>query len=94
MSEFKVLAENLKIISDETILSILAFLAQHEKATLIEIVNFVGISPSTLKEKYLDVLCKKGIVQKYYLRNETEEYAINKQTMDETFGLMRVIIKS
>ena len=94
MSEFKILAENLKIISDENILSILAFLARHEKATLLEIVSFVGISPSTLKEKYMDVLCDKGIVQKYYLRNETEEYAINKKTMDETFGLMKVIINS
>ena len=58
MSEFKILAENLRSIADENILTILAYIAQHhnESVTLVDIVGFVGLSPSTLQEKYLEPL--------------------------------------
>jgi len=96
MSEFKNLAENLKLIADENVLSILAYIAQNqnENVSLVDIVGFVGISPSTLQEKYLDPLCKDGILQKYYLRDETSTYAINKTNMDETFRILKLILKS
>ena len=96
MSEFKILADNLITIADETILTILAFIAQHksEKVTLLDIVGFVGISPTTLQEKYLEPLCKDGYLQKYYLRDETSTYAINKGKMDESFGILKQILNS
>ena len=96
MSEFKTLAQNLTSISDETILTILAYIAQHksEKVTLLDIVGFVGISPTSLQEKYLEPLCKEGFLQKYYLRDETSTYAINKGKMDETFGILKLILNS
>ena len=94
MSEIKILSENLKTISDETILSILAYIAQHqdEKITLMDIVGFVGMSPSTIRDKYLKALCKEGLVQKYYLRNETESFRLNKTKLGEIFRLMKLII--
>ena len=96
MSEFRILAENLKLISDETTLTIFAFIAQHnsEHITVHDISGFVGISPSTLKEKYLDPLCKDGFLQKYYLRDETASYAINKGKMDDTFNILKLILNS
>jgi len=96
MSEFKILSENLKTISDETILAILAYIAQHwdEKITLMNIVGFVGMSPSTLRDKYLKALCKEGLVQKYYLRNETESFRLNKIKLGQTFRKMKLILDS
>ena len=96
MSEFKILADNLEAIADEKILTILAYIAQHhsEKVTLLDIVGFVGISPSTLQEKYLDPLCKEGLLQKFYLRDETSTYAINKGNMDERFKIIKMILNS
>ena len=96
MSEFKILAENLKSICDEDTLTIFAYMAQHhsENVTLHDVSSFVGISPSTLKEKYLDPLCKEGFLQKYYLRDETATYAINKIKMDETFSILKSILNS
>ena len=94
MSEFKVLSENLKTISDETVLAILAYIAQHqdEKVTLMDIVGFVGISPSTVRDRYLKALCKEGLVQKYYLRNETESFRLNRTKLGNTFRLMKLIL--
>ena len=96
MSEFKILSENLKTISDETILAILAYIAQHQdqKITLMDIVGFVGISPSTLRDKYLKALCKEGLVQKYYLRNETESFRLNTVKLGQTFRIMKLILDS
>lgn len=96
MSEFKTLAENLTLIADEDILSILAYISQHqsEQVSVQDLAAFVSISPTTLKEKYLDPLCEKGILQKYYLRNEVSTYAINRSKMDESFKLMKIIINS
>ena len=94
MSEFKVLSKNLRTISDETVLAILAYIAKHqdEKVTLMDIVGFVGISPSTVRERYLNALCKEGLVQKYYLRNETESFRLNKTKLGDTFKLMKLIL--
>ena len=94
MSEYKTLAENLRFIADEDILSILAYLSQHqsEQVSLQDLAAFVSISPTNLKEKYLDPLCEKGILQKYYLRDEVSTYAINRTNMDETFRLMKIIV--
>ena len=96
MSEFKILAESLKSICDEDILTIFAYIAQHhsENVTIHDLSSFVGISPSTLKEKYLDPLCKEGFLQKYYLRDETATYAINKSKMEESFGILKTILNS
>ena len=96
MSEYKILENRMKSICEENVLNILAYMAQHDNETvsLHEISSFVGISPTTLKEKYLDTLCKEGLLQKYYLRDETPTYAINRSKLNENFKILKSILIS
>lgn len=96
MSEYKHLEESMKSICEENVLNILAYMTQHanEAVSLHKISSFIGMSPSTLKVKYLDTLCKEGLIQKYYLRDEIAIYSINKGKLDENFKILKSILNS
>ena len=96
MSKYKTLEESMKSICEENVLNILDYMSHHvnETVSLHNISGFVGMSPTYLKNKYLDTLCNEGLLQKYYLRDDTATYSINKSKIEENFKILKSILNS
>ncbi|MGI9533991.1 MAG: hypothetical protein ACR2NW_03500 [Thermodesulfobacteriota bacterium] len=96
MSEYKILEKSMESNCEAEVLKILIYMKHHVNKTvsLHNISGFVGMNPTTLKEKYLDTLCNEGVLQKYYLRDETATYSINQSKLDDNLKILKSILNS